>query len=118
MRFRAAVTQPTARLYTLAEVQDAAHMPPHCELDARFQVGLANALSWLRISGVRCAFCNNEVGGQATYLVVLMPADADAGYGSSGACCVGCGQRMPREHLQAMADQAARLMFEPIAGRA
>lgn len=107
-----------ARLYTLAEVDEVACAMPLNELDGRFRTGLAYACAWAGMPHLRCAICNELMAGQATYLVVLMPADPEVGLGTSGAVCSRCGQNLPRERLQELADQAARVMFEPIAGRA
>ena len=106
-----------ARLYTLAEVDEVACAMPLTELDGRFRMGLAYACAWAGMPNLRCAMCNEPLEGQATYLVVLMPAEHEAGLGSSGAVCSRCGQN-PREHLQQLAEQAARVMFEPAMGRA
>lgn len=107
-----------ARLYTLAEVDDVARAMPLNELDGRFRMGLAYACAWALMPNLRCAMCNEPLEGQATYLIVLMPADHEVGLGSSGAVCSRCGQNLPRERLQELADQAARVMFEPAMGRA
>lgn len=107
-----------ARLYTLAEVDEVACAMPLNELDGRFRMGLAYACAWAGMPNLRCAMCNEELHGQATYLVVLMPADDEMGLGSSGAVCSRCGQNLSRERLQELADQAARVMFEPAMGRA
>lgn len=107
-----------ARLYTLAEVDEVACAMPWNELDARFRMGLAYACAWAGMPHLRCAMCNEPLEGVATYLVVLMPADPEVGLGTSGAVCSPCAQRLPRERLQELADQAARVMFEPAMGRA
>lgn len=91
---------------------------PWNELDARFKMGLGYACAWAHMPNLRCAMCNEPLEGHATYLVVLMPADPEVGLGSSGAVCSRCGQRLPRDRLQELADQAARVMFEPAMGRA
>lgn len=107
-----------ARLYTLAEVDEVACAMPLNELDGRFRMGLCYACAWAGMPNLRCAMCNELLEGQATYLVVLMPADPEGHLGSSGAVCSRCGQNLPRERLQELADQAARVMFEPAMGRA
>lgn len=107
-----------ARLYTLAEVDAVACAMPWNELDARFRMGLAYACAWAGMPNLRCAMCNEPLVGHATYLVVLMPADPEVGLGSSGAVCSRCGQNLPREQLQALAEQAAQVMFEPVGGHA
>ena len=106
-----------ARLYTLTEVDEVACAMPWNELDARFRMGLAYACAWAGMPNLRCAICNEPLEGQATYLVVLLPSDPEMGLGSSGAVCTPCGQ-MPRGRLQELADQAARIMFEPALGHA
>lgn len=107
-----------ARLYTMAEVDEAACAMPANELDGRFRMGLAYACAWAGIPHLRCVMCNEPLGGEATYLVVLMPEDPEIGLGISGAVCSRCGQSRPRERLQEAADQAARVMFEPAMGHA
>lgn len=107
-----------ARLYTLAEVDEVACAMPANELDGRFRMGLAYACAWAGIPNLHCVMCNERIEGPATYLVVLMPADPEVGLGISGAVCTGCGQRLPREQLQHLAEQAAQVMFEPVGGRA
>ena len=107
-----------ARLYTLAEVDAVACAMPWNELDARFKMGLCYACAWAGMPNLRCAMCNEPLAGVATYLVVLMPVDHEGHLGSSGAVCSRCGQSLPRERLQELADQAARVMFEPAMGRA
>lgn len=107
-----------ARLYTLAEVNETARAMPWNELDGRFRMGLCYACAWAGMPNLRCAMCNEPLEGQATYLIVLMPAEPEVGLGTSGAVCSRCGQNLPRERLQELAEQAARVIFEPIAGRA
>lgn len=107
-----------ARLYTLAEIHEMRHTPPRNELDMRYLHGIMGAICWAQMPDLRCAFCNNRLEGNATYLIVMMPSDPLSGFGSSGACCVDCGVRLPREQLQHLAEQAAQVMFEPAAGHA
>lgn len=107
-----------ARLYTLAEVDDVACAMPLNELDGRFRMGLAYASAWAAMPDLHCAMCNEPLLGVATYLIVLMPADPEVGLGTSGAVCRSCGHNLTRERLQELAEQAARVMFEPVAGRA
>ncbi|HEY2538204.1 MAG TPA: hypothetical protein VGI28_01700, partial [Stellaceae bacterium] len=91
---------------------------PRSMLDARFQAGLAYAVHWGQMPSVRCAMCNGELADEVTYLVVLMPMDPDLGLGISGAVCRTCGQNLPRDRLQEVAEQTARVLFEPVAGHA
>ncbi len=107
----------TARLYTQAEVAETQRTPAACELDARYLVGLAYAVMWQNVPQVHCAMCNAEAC-PASYLIVLMPSDERAGFGTSGVVCSKCAQNLPRERLQQMAEMAARVMFEPAAGHA
>lgn len=104
-----------ARLYTLLEAQDAHQAPILGELEARFRIGLVNAAQWAEVPGVRCAVCDTTLEHNAVYLLVMMPDDAEAGLGASGAICLGCAQH-PRPVLQAHAERTALLLFAEAQG--
>lgn len=80
------------RIWTLPEAALADQAFPGDLLEARFQQGLRFACAWASNENVSCALCGELLGGNASYLAVLMPLDIAMGLGTSSAVCLECGK--------------------------
>lgn len=110
------------RIYSLPEVQSilmpaSPALPPGSILEARFLEGLRNCCAWANAGKIACAICGEELGGNASYLVVLMTLDPHCGIGTNSAVCVKCGEA-PRDEVLRRVEYSALLMFGPEGGRA